>query len=415
MRLPSWRTQLLAFTLVVILATTLWPVYDAEPRRLLACIVCGVHAVSDVLLNVALFVPFGVALAVNARPLTHCVLAAALLSASVEFAQLYIPGRDSSLGDVLSNTLGATLGALLLRTAPSWLQPSSRRASALSRTAALAAVAVCCGTGLLLTPAFPDSVYYGMWTPRLGHLKWYQGRVEDATIGALHIARARMPDSPLARELLSAANGFSLHVRAVAGPRTPGLAPLFAIYDDRQREIILLGPDRDDLVFRFRTRAAVWRMDQPDIRLVGGMGRGGRLSPGDALDVTVTGRRGAYRIVLNDRTSSTLGPTVGSGWALLLYPESLPAALMTALCAIWVGALFLPAGFWTRTRGDTVWAGAALAAGLIGAPLLTPLVATPAIQWAAAAAGLVAGAGLRVLCSRKLFHESLERYIAAPR
>jgi VanZ family protein len=410
MRLPSWRTQLLAFTLTVILATTLWPVHDAEPRPLLACIVCGVHGVADVLLNVLLFVPVGVALAANARRVAHCVLVAALLSASIEFAQLYIPGRDSSVGDVLSNTLGATFGALLLRTTPAWLQPSSQRASALSRSAALAAAALCYVTGLLLAPVFPDSVYYGMWTPRLGHLKWYRGRVEDATIGALHVAHARMPDSPLARELLSAAEGLSLHVRAVAGPRTPGLAPLFAIYDDRQREIILLGPDRDDLVFRFRTRAAAWRLDQPDIRLVDGMGGG--LGPGDPLDVTVTARRGAYRIVLNGRASPTLGLTVGSGWALLLYPESWPAAVRAALCAIWLGALFLPAGFWTRTRGDTLWAGAALAAGLIGAPVITPLVATPALQWAAAAAGLFAGAGLRVVSSRKLFHEGLERHVA---
>ncbi len=410
MRVPSWRTRLLAFTLAVILAATLWPAHDAESPPLLKCVVCGVHGVADVLVNVLLFVPFGVALAANARRLTNTVLVAALLSACIEFAQLYIPGRDSSIGDVLSNTLGATLGALLLRTAPAWLQPSSRWASALSRSAALAAAALCCVTGLLLAPVFPDSLYYGQWTPNLAHLKWYRGRVRNASIGTLHVAPGPMPPSARVRELLGAAEGFSLHVRAVAGPRTTGLASLFSIYDERQREIILLGPDRDDLVFRFRTRAAAWRMDQPDIRLVDGMHG---LGTGDALDVTVTGRRGEYHMVLNGRASSRLGLTVGSGWGLLLYPESLPAALKAVLCALWVGGLFLPSGFWIRTRGDALWAGAALAVGLLGAPVLTSLIATPVFQWTAAAAGLCAGAALRVFCSRTLSHEGLERHIAA--
>ncbi|HMH81615.1 MAG TPA: VanZ family protein [Gemmatimonadales bacterium] len=399
MRRPSSRTGLLAFALLAILVATLWPVYEARPQTWVSCIVCGEHGVADVLLNIVLFLPLGVALGLGGRRIPQCVLLAALLSASIELAQLLIPGRDASLGDVVSNTIGATLGAMLVRTAPAWLLPPPERSTRLSRVAALAAAALCCVTGLLLAPVFPDSLYYGQWTPNLGHLEWYRGRVLDATIGALHVAPGPMSDTPLARELLRSASGCSLHVRGIAGPRPAELASLFSISDDRQREIILLGPDRDDLVFRFRTRAAALRLDQPDIRVTDAMEG---MRAGDSLDVTVTREGRACRVALNGRTAAGLGPTVGSGWGLLMYPEALPAVLKGLLSAVWVGALFLPAAFWIRTRGEAVWVTAALVAGLVGAPALTPLVATPAIQWAAAALGLLTGAGLRVVVARRI-------------
>jgi len=398
MPLPSARTRFLAATLLPILVATLWPFPGHEPEGFISCIACGDHATSDVLLNILLFAPLGAALALQLSSVTRCALSAALLSATIELAQLYIPGRDSSLGDVLSNTLGGTLGALVTRTAAFWLLPSPARAARLSRTAALAAAAVCWATGMLLTPAFPAARYYGQWTPSLAHLELYRGRVLDATLSGLRITPGPIPDSRLVRERLAATQGFTLHVRAVAGPRTPGLAPLFAIYDDQEREIVLLGPDRDDLVLRFRALATDLRFDQPDIRLVSAMRP---VAAGDTLDITVARggprQEGDYRIALNGRTRAGLGCTVGCGWALLIYPEVFPPWLRVLLGAAWVGGLFAPAGFWMRTRGDATFAAAALATGLAGAPVFTPLVATPALQWLAAALGILAGAAVRIL------------------
>ncbi len=143
MPLPPARTRFLAAALLPILLATLWPFPGHEPEGFISCIACGEHATSDVLLNIILFVPLGAAVALHVRSLSRCALSAALLSATIELAQLYIPGRDSSLGDVLSNTLGGTLGALVTRTAVLWLLPSAVRAARLSRTAALAAAAAC--------------------------------------------------------------------------------------------------------------------------------------------------------------------------------------------------------------------------------------------------------------------------------
>src|SRR5258706_11764560 len=79
-----------------------------------------------------------------------------------------------------------------------------------------------------------------------------------------------------------------------------------------------------------------------------------------------------------------LGPTVGSGWGILMYPESLPAPLKTVLTFGWVAAMWLPAGLWARTRRDGLAIAAAAVAGLLGAPALLPLCPTPLPEGAAA-------------------------------
>ena len=99
--------------------------------------------------------------------------------------------------------------------------------------------------------------------------------------------------------------------------------------------------------------------------------------------------------------TASLGCAVGCGWGLLLYPEVFPPWLRVLLGAGWMGGLFAPAGFWMRTRGDVLFAAAALATGLAGAPVFTPLVATPVLQWLAAALGILTGFAIRIALVRR--------------
>ncbi len=76
----------------------------------------------DVLRNIVGFLPFGFALCALlsrsvrfARAVLYSTLLGALLSFSIELMQAYIPQRASGITDILTNTLGAFLGALLLR------------------------------------------------------------------------------------------------------------------------------------------------------------------------------------------------------------------------------------------------------------------------------------------------------------
>lgn len=75
----------------------------------------------DVVVNVAGFVPFGFALCALLRARLQSLwaglgaLAGGLaVSLTIEFLQVFLPTRDSDLTDILTNTLGAGLGALLL-------------------------------------------------------------------------------------------------------------------------------------------------------------------------------------------------------------------------------------------------------------------------------------------------------------
>lgn len=91
------------------------------------------YPVLEFLANVALFVPFG-AVAVLALPLrapstasTAMVIGAgALSSVAIECAQLWIPGRVSTISDVIANTLGTALGVAVTW----WLRAPRRRGSA---------------------------------------------------------------------------------------------------------------------------------------------------------------------------------------------------------------------------------------------------------------------------------------------
>jgi glycopeptide antibiotics resistance protein len=100
----------------------------AEHSRALACLIdsdCITQRRSfwflliNVLGNTLVFVPFGLALAGvlhrdrTAQTIRRAALGGFLLSLTIELAQLIIPSRATDVDDLIFNTLGATIGALL--------------------------------------------------------------------------------------------------------------------------------------------------------------------------------------------------------------------------------------------------------------------------------------------------------------
>jgi glycopeptide antibiotics resistance protein len=75
----------------------------------------GSVVVRLLVLNVLLFVPLGMMLALRTRSLRHTLAVAALTSLAIEVAQALLPlGRTSNVDDVLLNVLGAAVGAGLV-------------------------------------------------------------------------------------------------------------------------------------------------------------------------------------------------------------------------------------------------------------------------------------------------------------
>jgi len=371
---------LAAAGLALVLALTLTPAAGLDEGRFRWCLLCGDLGLADFVANVLLLVPLAAGLALLGVAGRRIVAAAFLLATAVELAQLAVPGRESTLGDVAAATLGATLVVLARHRWP------VRRSLPSSVLAAAAALAVMAGTGIALRPSLPPTAWFGQWTAKQAGMEWYRGTVLDASIAGLPLRDGPLEDSRAVRERLSAGEPLTVHARA--GPRPPGLAPLFAIADADQRGILLVGIDGDDLVLRVRLRAADAGLGQPELRWRGVLAS---LRATDALAVTVRRTGGGSCLAVNGRERCGLGYPAGRGWALVHAVPGLPPAAVAALDGGFVALAALLVGL-VVTRGA---AGAATAlVVLLGLAVLPPalgLLPTPALQLAASAAGLVAG------------------------
>ena len=375
---------LLTAAVACILAATLTPAGTVLDPEFTRCLVCGVRGLSDSLVNVILFAPLGVTLALNGRRGMRAVLLGGMLSCGVELAQIFIPGRDPSLGDVVANTLGTAAGQALFGLTGRWLLPNARAAARLSLLAAGLLLAVFVATARLLEPSLPNGTVRTWYTPDLPELEWYHGRVLRAKLGPIALPPGRPFESAVVRGLLL--EDAPLRIDATAGPPVRGLAPLLVIEEEDGQEAILVGPDRDDLVFRYRPRASRWLLDRPDLRLRHAFAA---VRPGDTLQIAIRRQGRGVCLALNRSARCGIGNSVGSGWALLYYPRHFPGWAYTLLEAGWVAGLAFPIGLWARRRPET-----ALAAALLGLALFVPLtglIRTPPHQLVGAAAGLVLG------------------------
>jgi VanZ family protein len=392
-KLRHGTLALVLLAVVAILAATLPPAppSDAGPWF---CLLCGVRPVAHALLNVLLFVPLGLALRAHGRAGQEAVALGSIVALAVEAAQTVIPGRTANIGDVLLNIAGAWSGSLAFGLPRRWSGLPAPLVGVHALGSALVVTGVLALTGFLLAPSFPPTAYFGGWTPDLGHLEPYRGRILDASLDDVALAPGRMTASATVRDRLSA--GAPLHVRMLAGPPPSGLSPLITIHDESLDEILLLGVERNDLVYRVRTRAAAIGLDAPDTRLAGALRD---VEPGAALSLKVTRHPRDLCIEVNGSPTCGLGFTLGAGWALLVY-SYVPAAFGHGpLTVIWMAALFLPVGFWSRRIFPSMLAVTLLGMALWLLPRGLGLAASSTAEFAGACGGYLAGAtlGARVL------------------
>ncbi|HEV2150160.1 MAG TPA: VanZ family protein [Longimicrobiaceae bacterium] len=384
-------------SVLVIASLTLFPTSDRS-AGLTLCLFCGDRGLADAILNVLLFMPLGAGLALRGATLLAATLLGGVFTGGIEFLQSLIPGRDASLSDLLFNTLGCVLGAALLRSAPAWIDPGPGRARRLLAGALVLPLLLLVAGGLLLSPRPSRDVYAGQWTAELGHLESYRGRVTSAYVGEVHVPSRQMrAESERLRVLLE--EGAPVRVSAVAGPPVPALAPIFSIYDDEEREIVLLGADREDAVFQFRTVGLALGMDRPSLRLPGAF-HGVR--PGDPLRMEVARAGRGYCFSVNAARSCAVGFTVTDTWRVFLALSSLGSGVRGAIGLAWLAALWVPAGFWIRGRRQALLAAASVATGLLLVPPVAGLLPTPLPALAAALVGLGVGALARRMLRRNL-------------
>lgn len=327
------------------------------PDGPLLCVICGYAGTADFLLNVALFAPLGAALRLSGRRAGTAVVSALALSVVIELLQLGMPGRYTTAGDILSNTLGGGLGAVLAGTGPFSLRASAslRRQAALT----LLVTSVWLGTLVAFQVSFPRTAFYGQWTAELGQYESYEGEVLEATIGGEPAPSWRL--RPEGRARAAILSGDTVAVTFIAGPPPPGPAPIFSIYDERQKEMLFLGADGDDLLLQVRRRAADLRFARPQLRWDGALAG---VAAGDTLRLAAwrDGRTGMCARIETEEWCSA--PGASEGWMLIAEPGRVPVRAWPVMDALWLGGSAAVALAWAPGLG----------AGAVGAGILLLLL-----------------------------------------
>ncbi|HTC25392.1 MAG TPA: VanZ family protein [Gemmatimonadales bacterium] len=399
---PARRGALIAVLgLGFIAAMTLTPAPHNVERVALTplwCLRCGDLAGMDIILNVILFVPFGFGLRLAGWPRSRVVLVAFLTTVFIETTQyFFIVGRDATLSDLLTNTTGGVVGMILAERFGLLVSPApgpARWLAALSAAFWLLAQAV---TAWGMAVTLPERPFWGQLAPELGQFDRFRGEVIDAKIAGEPMPSARLADTPTIRRRLLAGQG--IEARAVAGPPPARLAPIASVFDEGQQEIILLGQQRTDLVFRIHTRA--WSLGL----------RGPSLLVPEAIPAD-SGRQflaeghlaNGYMEARADARGGSIGRTLALspslGWSLLLPFENYAFGdNVRLLTALWLAGLLLPVGYFTARAqrpglGPPVLLGALIVVGIAGMCWLFRLPPANWSEWAAAIGGAGSGWGL---------------------
>ncbi|MFH1763645.1 MAG: VanZ family protein [Gemmatimonadota bacterium] len=385
---------------LLVLAITLWPSGgEADLQSRFWCLFCGSRDVADSLLNLLLFLPLGAGLSAFQGPVM-AVGGSLALSGFVELMQTTLPGRYASLEDLVSNTAGGLLGAVIIARSPQLLKAIVTPSRLIRMATLLLPLTVFCLSALLSRPRVSEQTLYGQWTHDLGRLKPYPGQVLSASIGELQIPDARVPEQNALTENLKAQK--PIRVSVVAGPEPLELSHVFAIYDGRQQEVLLLAVQGPDLLFQEKTLSVGLLFDQPFLRWRGAI----RGIEGDTVRLGVfrAGRKRCLQV--DSAVNCGLAAGVEGGWRLIHRLKGAPSFVEGTLGVFWLFLLSFPAGLVGRTPGRRRLVEVAclgLGIGIAGASIswVTPWLTFHSTQLLAPMAGVWAGIGSHAILARR--------------
>jgi VanZ like protein len=401
----------------LICALTLYPT-SGHPDTPILCITCGDFSLVDAVLNIVLFVPLGVGLAMLGLRAGSSTLIGCVLSVAIESLQFFvIPGRDSTLRDVLTNTLGALVGALLVRHADAFVRPTTRQARVLATGAVLLWVGAHIAGDWLIQPSF--AARRVLWGPPI------DTELHESFAGKILGGSINNRNFPLARDTLgfnevAMAQGRQAHLdiksQVLAPPdKTSRIAPILLLVDPPADIQVLLGQRGTTLLLTIRSRAADVRLRPLEFEL-------DHVFPGGAGSIGVAGRSLALEAsyqpgsvamsASSNGQSRTRVTRVGPAlvWAMVL-PFELPLGERTSLLAVlWLILTLFPIGF-LISRAVIPMSSAQRVIGPAAVAVLLPgivLVVLPATfgvaygslwEWMGAITGLLTGMMLAPLAT----------------
>lgn len=393
-----WGQLIACAGLLIILSATLIPLPNqaqAAKATPLWCLVCGDYGGVDVINNILLFIPLAIGLRLMGIPTRTVVLAGAALSLSVELLQLtVIPGRDASLSDLLTNTLGSWVGAFVGGHWRGLLQPTKTLAVRLAAVASVLWLILQAGTGFLLRPWVPLGPLWSDWSPNLAGRRPFNGRIEFASVSGVLVPEGlARSGSDLSRRLAGGDIRLELEIRP--GAPESRWSSVFQLFDRGCRTVLLVEALGTSLAFQTPARAQALWLRPPRLLIEDALPTSGslvRFLAGEQDD-TLWGQVGP---AANRRAIRELSPS--QGWMLITPFTYAPGGEATLVTVGWLAFLLGPIGYWWRRAsfGVASLAGPALLL-LAGLGLIPFLLGYPPVgrsEWLGGLLGVGAGCAL---------------------
>ncbi|HEY3933830.1 MAG TPA: VanZ family protein [Gemmatimonadales bacterium] len=258
-----WRAVVVSWV-VVIAWLTLRSAPDQAARVAALpwyCISCGDSGSADIILNILLFAPLGLAARALGVRFGHMLMMVVPFTLGIELTQgLFLVGRDASLGDVLSNTTGAAIAWWSFRALTRMIRPtrSEGRRGAVAVLAILAAMFV--ATGIAFAPVGPGD---GPWVGQVLH-HWPNHDPFPGTIAGVTLNGVDVPNDPL-RVTPQITDGPDLVINLTrTGDSSPvRAASLVRVVDADHTIRVAVSQIGSALVLEVALRGARWRFHAP--------------------------------------------------------------------------------------------------------------------------------------------------------
>lgn len=364
--------------------------YSSDSSGVAWCLACGAHGGTDLLVNVLLFLPLGLALGWRSTHFWRWVAAAAALSLLVETSQLlWLPGRAASVGDLIANIAGAMAGVIAGRT--QWEVAQRRRVGYVACAVPILSSVI--GSMLFRPAALPTARLFSQVAHEFGNTLPYPGHVtEFAVVGR------PAPDGPIenADELARhwGAGGNLLEARIRDTAPASGRSQVAGLDDGSVPPPAGIWRTERLLHLQIRWQAYRLRLRGPELIL------GAVPSPGDSVKVSAHWADGTLTLA-TDRGlgegagTATFRPGPSHGWVVLVPRTVSIGPISRVVSMLWMAVIFtLPVFLLYPLRGGQglVVAGTILVAlGLI--PWAAHSHPAPLHEWAAGVLGATAGWG----------------------
>jgi len=391
---------LLVVSLIAIAALTLTPT-ESTAEISFWCLKCGERRAVDLLLNILMFGPLGLALGLYGfrfRPAALSSLACTCLIEALQFS--LVPGRYASFRDILANFTGALIGYGLARHWRILVAPNPRAARMVATIAAI----------LWLTTQALTAWAMGIWLPaepwwaqlRPGHDEYpavFTDELVGVSVGSVQIRESDQlasDDADEIREQLLAGAAFRVEVADVEPTRQ--LAQIAVISAGPVYDPVWWAQDQLDGVFSVTVRGTRLGLRTPTVRIA-------NVFPavrGDTITLTGSYRGGLYKLRAEGRSGvrqRELRASASWGWAFLLpFPSWAFGSTVSWITAFYLAAVSCLLGYWNaRSSAEpSAWAPIARMAvtiflGLVIVPITFNLPVAHWSEWVAAIVGAAAG------------------------